>query len=96
MYEYYSKQEKVAIIVDIAKKLKTFPTSTGGTKNLYNDNYLFLDRFKKITMDWINNEKSKYNGMIYFEELNKYFEYDFPDTKKKEPLFVLRNNKFLK
>ena len=47
-------------------------------------------------MNWVNTEHSEFEGSIYFEELNKYFEYNFPSKKNTEPLFVLRNNKFFK
>ena len=92
MVDFYTKEEKVAIVIDIIKKLVNFPSKNGDTVNLYNSNYLYVERFKKITNDWINNEKS-YEGTILFEELNKYFEYNFPEKKNKEPLFVLRMNK---
>jgi|TARA_B100001093_G_scaffold519943_2_gene611598 hypothetical protein len=93
---YYSKEEKVKIIVDIIKKLKTFPTKNGSTIDLYNKQYNFVEKFKTISMNWVNTEHSEFEGSIYFEELNKYFEYNFPSEKKTEPLFVLRNNKFFK
>tara|TARA_X000000950_G_scaffold100480_2_gene127018 strand:+ start:7307 stop:7591 length:285 start_codon:yes stop_codon:yes gene_type:complete len=93
---YYSKEEKVKIIVDIIKKLKTFPTKNGSTIDLYNKEYNFVEKFKTISMNWVNTEHSEFEGSIYFEELNKYFEYNFPSKKNTEPLFVLRNNKFFK
>ena len=93
---YYSKEEKVKIIVDIIKKLKTFPTKNGSTIDLYNKEYKYVEKFKTISMNWVNTEHSEFEGSIYFEELNKYFEYNFPSKKKNEPLFVLRNNKFFK
>lgn len=90
MSNLYSKEEKVKIIVDIAKKLKEFPSVGGGTINLYNDQYLFIEDFKKITSRWINEEGSEFNGFMHFHEINKDFEYMFPSSKLKNPLFVLR------
>ena len=87
----YEKDEKIKIIVDISKKLKMFPSKNGSFIDLYNDNYSFVEKFKKISIDWINNEHSFYKGALHFEEINKYFEYNFPKYKNKEPLFVLRN-----
>ena len=87
----YSKNEKLSIIIDIVRKLQNFPTSNGSTTNFYNNNYTFYDEFKCITNKWIKNSKSSFKGKLYFGEINKYFEYDFPDTKNKEPLFVLRH-----
>ena len=93
---YYTKEEKVKIIVDIIKKLKKFPTKNQSTIDLYNKEYSYVEKFKTISMEWINNENSEFKGSIYFEELNKYFEYNFPSKNNIEPLFVLRHNKFFK
>ena len=93
MSNLYSKEEKVKIIVDIAKKLKAFPSRGGGTINLYNDQYLFIEEFKKITNKWINEEGSEFSGFMHFHEISKDFEYMFPSSKNTIPLFVLRTNK---
>ena len=93
---YYTKEEKVKIIVDIIKKLKKFPTKNQSTIELYNKEYSYVGKLKTISMEWINNENSEFKGSIYFEELNKYFEYNFPSKNNIEPLFVLRHNKFFK
>jgi len=90
MSNSYTREEKVAIIVDITKKLHTFPSRQGGTMNLINQNYLFVSEFKRITREWINNENQELKGILPFEEIGKKFEYDFPKDKSKEPLFVLR------
>lgn len=90
MSNSYTREEKVAIIVDITKKLHTFPSKQGGTMNLMNQNYLFVSEFKRITREWINNQNHEIKGIIPFEEIGKHFEYDFPNDKQKEPLFVLR------
>ena len=45
----YSKSDKVKIIVDITKQLKLFPSANGGTIDIYNDEYTYIDEFKKIT-----------------------------------------------
>ena len=92
---YYNKNEKVKIIVNIINKLKAFPTKNNSTIDLYKD-YSYIEKFKEITMKWVNNEQSSYEGSIYFEELNKYFEYKFPSKRNIEPIFVLKENKFFK
>ena len=86
----YSREEKIAIIVDITKKLRDFPSTQGGTINIMNRNYIFVSEFKRITREWINNENQELKGILPFEEIGKHFEYDFPKDKHKEPLFVLR------
>ena len=59
MSNSYTREEKVAIIVDITKKLHTFPSKQGGTMNLMNQNYLFVSEFKRITREWINNQNQE-------------------------------------
>ena len=91
---YYSKEEKVKIIVDIIKKLKTFPTKNGSTIDLYNKEYKYVEKFKTISMNWVNNEYSNYKGRLYFEEINKFIEYDLPKTKDKKPKLQLCRNDY--
>ena len=93
MENTYSKGEKVKIIVDITKKLKSFPSKEGGTMNLYSEQYLFIEDFKRITRQWIEEEGSEFKGFMRFHEISKEFEYLFPSTKQEEPLFVLRHDK---
>ena len=88
----YSKSDKVKIIVDITKQLKLFPSANGGTIDIYNDEYTYIDEFKKITNKWINEDDLDLRGFIHFEEINKYFEYHFPKSKNNQPLFVLRKD----
>lgn len=88
-YMYYSKKDKVKIILDIIYKLKNFPSTTGSTINIYNDQYLFYSRFKEITNKWINEHYSSFKGEINFEELATHFEYFFPGKKNEEVIFVL-------
>jgi len=93
---YYSKEEKIAAVVNIVKKLKSFPAKSGGTIDLYNEEYSYVTEFKDITMKWINRDNSEFKGFIYFQEINKYFEYNFPSKKEEEPEFLLRMNMFFK
>lgn len=88
----YSSQEKLLIILDISKKLTSFPGRSGTIVDLYNGPYTFMKKFKEITNKWIKEDNSEFYGFLHFEEINKYFEYKFPSNKNKNPLFVLRNN----
>ena len=47
---YYSKEEKVKHIVKLTKLLRNFPTTTGQTMDIYNDEYSFVEKFKTISM----------------------------------------------
>ena len=91
--EYYTKTDKVDKIIEIVKKLKTFPAANGGTIDLYREHYIFYDTFKEITNKWINEHYSSFKGTIPFEELGTHFEYIFPSKKHEEVLFVLRKKK---
>ena len=91
---YYNKRDKINKILEIIKKLKTFPATNGGTIDLYRDHYIFYDTFKKITNKWINEHYSSFKGSIPFEELGTHFEYIFPSKKDDEVLFVLRKKNY--
>jgi hypothetical protein len=91
---YYSKEEKVKHIVKLTKLLRNFPTTTGRTMDIYNDEYSFVEKFKTISMHWVNNDYSNYKGRLYFEEINKFIEYDLPKTKDKTPKLQLCKNTY--
>ena len=52
----YTREEKVKIIVDIAKNLKSFPAKNGGSVNLYNDEYTEINREYKGDMITLANQ----------------------------------------
>ena len=91
---YYSKEEKVKHIVKLTNLLRNFPTTTGRTMDIYNDEYSFVDKFKTISMNWVNNDYSNYKGRLYFEEINKFIEYDLPKTKDRKPKLQLCKNEY--
>lgn len=86
----YTCEEKVKIVVDIAKRLKLFPSAHGGTLDLYNEQYLFFKKFKALTNEWIRTDDCELKGTIPFEEISSNFEYHFPRDKSVTPVFVLR------
>ena len=86
--EFYSEKEKVEICVDIAKKLK-FYENEKGTVNLFNENYTFIPKLKKIFADYIKNTRD-YSGSLEFEEIGKQIKYHFPVSKKKKATFVIK------
>ena len=94
LMNYYSKEEKVKHIVKLTDLLRNFPTTTGRTMDIYNDEYSFVEKFKTISMNWVNNEYSNYKGRLYFEEINKFIEYDLPKTKDKKPKLQLCRNDY--
>lgn len=91
---YYSQKERVNIVIDIINKLKNFKTKNGNTVNLYNSNLCsFIDEFKNITNQYIKQDENNlkgFKGKLYFEEIDKFIEYNLPIKNTEEPLFVFR------
>ena len=83
----YSQNERIKIVLDIVKKLVNYNTE-GGIINLYNDEYSYVKEFKKITNDYIHNEKT-YSGILEFVEIGKKLEYYLPIRKKNKPKFII-------
>tara|TARA_B100000282_G_C31677551_1_gene465134 strand:+ start:185 stop:466 length:282 start_codon:yes stop_codon:yes gene_type:complete len=92
----YDKEDKIKVILEITNKLKEFPRSNGEKINLYDEKYSFVVKFKDLAVKWINTKNSRYEGSLYFEELNKYFIYLLPKEKKESYQFYLVANKFFK
>ena len=84
----YSKEEKVSICIEIAKKLKEFEGKNGKV-NLFNEIYSFVPELKKIFKDYINGN-TFFRGTLQFVEINKKIEYHLPITKNHTPLFVIK------
>lgn len=96
MTEYNNKAERLAIVLDIAKKLKNYKLKNKSTINLYNSDLCsFIEDYKKITNAYIKqdeNDIKDFKGTLKFEEINKNIEYILPAKKSTEPLFVIRYN----
>jgi len=52
--EYYTQAEKIKMVIDIVNKLKNFPTVNGGTIDLYNDQYSYVEKWKEISQTYIH------------------------------------------
>jgi hypothetical protein len=86
----YSTKERLEIVLDIVKKLKNYKLKNNNIIDLYNENLCsFVKEFKEITKNYIK-EGKKYEGTLYFEEINKNIEYILPINKNEEVLFVIR------
>lgn len=96
MTNYYSRNERLEIVLNIVKKLKNYELKNGSTINLYNENLCeFIKEFKEITNNYIkqdDNNVKEFKGKMRFTEINKTIEYILPSNKNKEPLFVIRMN----
>jgi len=85
----YSEKEKLEICLDISKQLKFYKNDQGVVVNLFNDNYTFVPKLKKIFSDYIKG-KTEYTGIMEFEEIGKQIVYSFPVNKKKTATFVIK------
>ena len=94
MTNYNNKSDRLAIVLDIAKKLKNYKLKNGSTLNLYNHELCsFIEEYKKITNEHIKQDEDDikdYKGTLLFEEINKNIEYILPAKKSTAPLFVIR------
>jgi hypothetical protein len=79
---------KLQITLDIATRLKNFE-SPNGKVNLWNDQYTFVPKLKKIFNDYIRGDH-QFKGVLEFEEIGKKIEYRLPIDASKKPLFVIR------
>ena len=80
--------EKTKICVDIANGLKNY-TNEKGSVNLFNENYTFVPKLKKIFNEYIHGS-TYFRGKLEFEEIGKMIEYHLPISKNKNPLFVIK------
>ena len=94
MTNYNNKSDRLAIVLDIANKLKNYKLKNGSTLNLYNQELCsFIEEYKKITNEYIKQDEDDikdYKGTLLFEEINKNIEYILPAKKSTAPLFVIR------
>ena len=94
--EKLTQKERLEVILDIVKKLKFYVATDGSIINLYNDEYTFIQEFKKISNEYIKQDdylSLDYRGLLLFEEINKEIEYFLPASKNKTSLFVIRMKK---
>ena len=91
-----TQKERLEVILDIVKKLKFYVATNGSIINLYNDEYTFVQEFKKISNEYIqqdDNNVKEYKGTLLFEEIDRNIDYIFPSKNYKKPLFVIRKRK---
>lgn len=95
--EKKNKNERLSIVLDIIKKLKSFYSSDNTIIDLYNQQYPTIIKLKSIFNEYINQDDSHpsliygLNGKLYFPEINKKIIYTLPVKKDSEPIFILRS-----
>lgn len=88
-----NKKERLEVVLEIAKKLREFPTSTGTTIDLYNGYYDAIHEIKSVFNQYVNQDDTQlieFSGNIDFPELGRKIEYVLPIEKRINSLFVLR------
>jgi hypothetical protein len=91
---FYSKIERLQIVLEIVNKLKNFKCKNNTIINLYDDNLCsFIKDLKEIFNNYIKQDENKlidFKGNLYFEEIDKKIEYFLPCRKNKKSLFVIK------
>lgn len=92
--KYRSQIDRINVVLDIVKQLKTYPTLNTGPVDLYKDEYVYVQKLKKIFSDYIKQPQEdlkQFKGVVFFEEtVKRDAEYILPVLKTQEPLFVIR------
>lgn len=92
--KYRSQIDRINVVLDIVKQLKNYPTLNTGPVDLYKDEYVYVQKLKKIFSDYIKqpqDDLKQFKGVVFFEEtVNRDAEYILPILKSQEPLFVIR------
>jgi hypothetical protein len=93
---YRTKADRLSIVMDIVMKLKKFKGKHGDIIDLYRDEYSFIEEFKKIIKQYIDQDDLKpqeFKGSLYFEEIDRTINYILPAKQYKQPLFVIKGKK---
>ena len=92
--KYRSQIDRINVVLDIVKQLKNYPTQNMGPVDLYKDEYVYVQKLKKIFSDYIKqpqDDLKQFKGAVFFEEtVKRDAEYILPVLKSQEPLFVIR------
>jgi hypothetical protein len=95
MNQKLSKEEKIALVIKNIELLKNFPVKNGKTYDLYKSEYSYVDKLNDITMKYIKDDKN-HKGSLYFEELDKFVDYNFSIYKNIDSYIKIRNNTYKK
>lgn len=94
---FYTKEERMQIVMDTVKSMKQFRSKNGKIVDLYNENmFYFVKDLKKIFNDYVKQDDSlgnivEFAGTLDFAEVSKIVEYKFPADRNVEPVFMIRD-----
>lgn len=95
---FRNKEERLRVILDIAKKLKQFPKSGNLSESIYidlwNSELPGIQKIKNEFNWYVNQDDTHKNivgisGKVKCPEINKIIKYTIPIKKNTEPTFVL-------
>lgn len=92
-----NKNERLTIVLDIVKKLKSFYSSENTIIDLYNQQFPTIIKLKSVFNEYINQDDSHpsliygLNGTLDFPEINKKIIYILPVKKDSTSTFILRS-----
>lgn len=86
--------ERINVVLNIVRQLKNYPTQNMGPVDLYKDEYVYVQKLKKVFSDYIKQPEDnlkQFKGVVFLEEtVKRDAEYILPILKSQEPLFVIR------
>jgi hypothetical protein len=92
---FYTKEERMGIVMETVKCMKQFRSKNGKIVDLYNENmFCFVKDLKKIFNEYVKQDDVsvvEFAGTIDFEEVDKIVEYKFPANRGVEPVFMIRD-----
>lgn len=92
--DYLTVEERINVVLNIVRQLKNYPTQNMGPVDLYKDEYIYVQKLKKVFSDYIKQPQDnlkQFKGVVFLEEtVKRDAEYILPILKSQEPLFVIR------
>jgi hypothetical protein len=92
--KFKTREERLEIVLDIVRKLKNFPTTTGTIIDLYNCDFPAMSQLKIIFNRYINQDDTQTliseSGKIAFPEINRKIQFILPVKKDALPTFILK------
>lgn len=88
-----TKEERLVVVLEIARKLRHFQGPDGTVDDLYNDEYPAIKELKEIFKNYVSQDENNlisFSGTIKFPEIGRKMEYILPTGSVAKSLFVLK------
>lgn len=96
MVQYYTKQERLQIVLNIINQLKNYECPDGEIIDIFKDSYSYKNEFQKLLNDYVKQDENnlkEFNGKIFFEEIGRYLQYKLPIKTYKKYEIILTKSK---